>query len=129
MARLFNGTHDYTFQLADQQALCSVLTFLFGSFLGRIGDKVGFKTRMWMTVGTLIQTLFTMAAALTLWKSRSGSFTDTRDDPAWTDALTFVTIGFMSASMGLQAIMAKRLNTHFTTTGASFVPTRVLAMI
>ena len=82
-----------------------------------------------MTVGTLIQTLFTMAAALTLWKSRSGSFTDTRDDPAWTDALTFVTIGFMSASMGLQAIMAKRLNTHFTTTGASFVPTRVLAMI
>ncbi|KIJ63810.1 hypothetical protein HYDPIDRAFT_112772 [Hydnomerulius pinastri MD-312] len=116
IVRLFNGQHDYSFHLADQQAFCSVLSFIFGAFIGRLGDKIGCKTRAWMSLGTFIQTVFTMVAALTIWKSGQGSVADARDDPAWSNALSFVCIGFMSASMGLQGIMGKRLNTQFTTT-------------
>ncbi|KAI6142641.1 hypothetical protein BKA82DRAFT_4189337 [Pisolithus tinctorius] len=116
LARLFNGTHDLSFHLADQQALCSVLCFIFGAFIGRLGDKIGCKTRLWVTFGTFIQTIFTMAAAIAIWKSGQPSLSDTRADPAWSNALSFVCIGFMSASMGLQGIMGKRLNTQFTTT-------------
>ncbi|KAI6012086.1 hypothetical protein BKA83DRAFT_4370004 [Pisolithus microcarpus] len=116
LARLFNGAHDYSFHLADRQALCSVLSFIFGAFIGRLGDKIGAKTRLWMTLGTFIQTLFTMAAAIAIWKSGQPSVSDSRDDPAWSNVASFVCIGFMSASMGLQGIMGKRMNTQFTTT-------------
>ncbi|KAI6104136.1 hypothetical protein F5141DRAFT_1127376 [Pisolithus sp. B1] len=116
LARLFNGAHDYSFHIADRQALCSVLSFIFGAFIGRLGDKIGCKTRLWMTLGTFIQALFTMAAAIAIWKSGQPSVSDSRDDPAWGNVASFVCVGFMSASMGLQGIMGKRLNTQFTTT-------------
>ncbi|EIW77453.1 hypothetical protein CONPUDRAFT_139329 [Coniophora puteana RWD-64-598 SS2] len=116
LARLFNGTHNYEFQLPDRFALCSVLTFLAGAFVGRIGDKMGAKTRAWMALGTFIQTLFTMAAALAIWKSGQPSIANARSEIAWSNALSFVCVGFMSASMGLQGIMGKRVNTQFTTT-------------
>jgi len=57
-----------------------------------------------------------MAAALLIWKSGEGSVADDRGDPSWTNTLSFVTIGFMSASLGTQGIIGKRLNTQFTTT-------------
>jgi len=117
LARLFNGQHDFSFHLPDQQALCSLITFIFGAFIGRIGDKMGCKTRAWLALGTFIQTLFTMAAAIAIWKSGQASVADARSNPAWNDVLSFVCIGFMSASMGLQGIMGKRINTQFTTTG------------
>ncbi|KAG1762986.1 hypothetical protein EV702DRAFT_983142 [Suillus placidus] len=116
LARLFNGQHDYSFHIADRQALCSLITFIFGAFIGRLGDKLGCKTRLWLALGTFIQTLFTMAAAIAIWKSHQGSVADARANPAWTNVLSFVCVGFMSASMGLQGIMGKRLNTQFTTT-------------
>ncbi|KAI6112147.1 hypothetical protein EDD16DRAFT_1604822 [Pisolithus croceorrhizus] len=116
LARLFNGAHDYSFHIADRQALCSVLSFIFGAFIGRLGNKIGSKTRLWMTLGTFIQALFTMAAAIAIWKSGQPSVSDSRDDPAWGNVASFVCVGFMSASMGLQGIMGKRLNTQFTTT-------------
>ncbi|KAG2366164.1 hypothetical protein BDR07DRAFT_1396750 [Suillus spraguei] len=116
IARLFDGQHDYSFHIADKQALCSLLTFLFGASIGRMGDKIGCKTRAWLVLGTLIQTVFTMAAAIAIWKNDQTSVADVRDDPAWTNALSFVCLGFMSASMGLQGIMGKRTNTQFTTT-------------
>lgn len=59
-----------------------------------------------------------MAAAIAIWKSGQGSIADDRGDPAWTGALSFVCLGFMSAAMGLQGIMGKRVNTQFTTTSA-----------
>lgn len=123
LARLFQGPpgqRDTSFHLADQQALTSILTFNAGAALGRIGDKMGPKSRAWLSLGTLIQALLTMAAALTLWKSGQPSVADARDQPAWSNALTFVTIGFMSASVGLQGIMGKRVNTQFATTGVLF---------
>jgi len=119
IARLFSGPpgqRDLSFHLADQQALCSLITFILGAAIARIGDKMGCKTRAWLALGTFIQCLCTMAAAIAIWKSGQGSVADVRDNPAWSNASSFVCIGFMSASMGLQGIMGKRLNTQFTTT-------------
>ncbi|KAG1865969.1 hypothetical protein F4604DRAFT_1581631 [Suillus subluteus] len=115
-ARLFDGQHDPSFDIPDGLALCSLLMFIFGAFMGRLGDKLGCKTRLWLTLGTFIQTLLTMVATIAIWKSHQGSIADDPAHPAWTSVLSFVCIGSMSASMGLQAIMGKRINTQFTTT-------------
>ncbi|ETW76034.1 hypothetical protein HETIRDRAFT_436897 [Heterobasidion irregulare TC 32-1] len=119
LARLFQNTptgHDTSFRLPDQQALTSVLAFILGASLGRIGDRLGPRTRAWLALGTFVQALLTMAAALALWKSGQGSVANARDDPAWTDVRTFVCLAFISASLGLQGIMGKRVNTQFATT-------------
>lgn len=116
LTRLFNGDNDLTFHVADRQALCSVVSFILGAFLGRAGDKIGAKTRLWMTFGTFLQSLFTMGASILIWQSREGSVAAERGEPAWTNVLSYVGLGLISASMGLQGIMGKRLNTHFTTT-------------
>jgi len=97
-------------------ALTSLTTFLFGAFIGRIGDRIGAKTRLWLFLGTFIQALFTMAAAIALWKSGQDSVASSRDDLAWTSASAYACLGLMSASMGLQGIMGKRVNAQFATT-------------
>ena len=107
--------------MADRQALVSLLTFLGGASLGRIGDKMGSNTRAWLFLGTMIQALFTMAAALTVWKGGQGSIAGFRGEPAWTNALSFVALGFASATVGLQGIMGKRVNSQFATTGKHFI--------
>ncbi|KAI6142643.1 hypothetical protein BKA82DRAFT_740442 [Pisolithus tinctorius] len=116
LARFFNSPHNYSFHLSDRQALCSILSFIFGAFIGRLGDRIGCRTRLWVTLGTFIQTMFTTAAAIAIWKSGQPSISDSRAVSAWSNTLSFVCIGFMSASMGLQGIMGKRLNTEFATT-------------
>lgn len=118
LGRLFEGPpghRDQTFHKADQQALCSLISFIAGSFIGRFGDKIGPTKRIWLMTGCFITTLFTMAAAIAFWKSGQPSIASDRAVPAWTDALSFVGLGFMSASLGLQGILAKRLNTQFGT--------------
>jgi len=119
LARLFQGPpgqRDTSFHIADKFALTSLLTFMGGAFLGRIGDKMGAKTRAWLCLGTFIQALFTMAAAVAISQSNQSSIADNRGDLAWTNVLGFIAIGFMSASVGLQGIMGKRVNTQFATT-------------
>jgi len=119
LARLFEGPpgfRDLTFHKADQQALCSLIAFNLGAFVGRIGDRIGSAKRIWQIAGTLLQALFTMAAAVALWKSGQPSIAENRGNPAWTNTLTFVALTFMSASLGLQGIQGKRLNTQFGTT-------------
>jgi hypothetical protein len=120
LARLFqvqpDGGHDTSFRLPDRFALASVLPFLAGAFVGRIGDRMGAKTRAWLILGTFIQALFTMAAALAIWKSGQGSIGTSRGDLAWSNARSFVSIAFISASLGLQGIMGKRVNSQFATT-------------
>jgi len=119
LARLFDGPpgmRNTKFHKPDQQALCSLITFNMGAFIGRLGDKIGATTRLWLMLGTFIQAVLTMCGALTIWKSGQGSIADDRGTPAWTNTLTFVGIGFMSASLGLQGIMGKRVNTQFATT-------------
>jgi hypothetical protein len=88
-----------------------------GAFIGRLGNAMGSSVRLWLILGTFIQTLFTMCASILIWKSGQGSIAEQRGSPSWTNALTFVALGFMSASLGLQGIMGKKLNTQFTTTG------------
>jgi hypothetical protein len=87
-----------------------------GAFIGRIGDMMGPKTRAWLMLGTFIQALFTMSAALTIWQSGEGSIANSRGDALWTNVLSFVCVSFLSLSLGLQGIMGKRINTQFTTT-------------
>jgi len=67
IARTFSSrdTRTYGFQRPDQQALCSLLTFLMGTSLGRIGDKIGAKKRLWLVMASFTQALLAMAAALT----------------------------------------------------------------
>ncbi|KAH8993610.1 hypothetical protein EDB86DRAFT_2928827 [Lactarius hatsudake] len=109
LARLFYdpaGQRDTSFHLADKQALTSVTTFVFGAFLGRIGDRMGAKTRIWLFLGTIFQSLLTMGSAIALWQSHQGSVASS----------TYASLGLMSMSMGLQGIMGKRVNTQFATT-------------
>jgi uncharacterized membrane protein YoaK (UPF0700 family) len=125
LARLFEGApgfRDKSFHRADQQALCSLIAFNLGAFVGRIGDRVGPHKRLWLMAGTFIQALLTMAGAVALWQSGQPALADARDDAAWTNALSFVGLAFISASLGVQGILGKRLNTQF---GTSIVLTTV----
>ncbi|KAJ7698590.1 hypothetical protein B0H17DRAFT_927290 [Mycena rosella] len=108
--------HNTSFHIADKQALTSLLAFNAGAFFGRLGDRMGPHKRTWLVLSTFAQVLLTMGAALTIWKSDQGSIAAVRGDPSWTNALTFVGLAFMSASLGVQGIVGKRLNTQFTTT-------------
>ncbi|KAH9075559.1 hypothetical protein EDB83DRAFT_2350767 [Lactarius deliciosus] len=118
LARLFyspSGQRDTSFHLVDKQALTSLTTFIFGALLGHIGDRIGAKTRIWLFLGTILQSLLTMGAAIALWQSHQGSVASGPNAP-WTKAGTYACLGLMSLSMGLQGIMGKRLNTQFATT-------------
>ncbi|EJD00165.1 uncharacterized protein FOMMEDRAFT_92401 [Fomitiporia mediterranea MF3/22] len=106
----------FTFEVADRQALISLLSYLGGGFAGRYGDRIGSNKRAWLLMGTLWQALLTMAAALTIWKSGEPSISDSRGEDAWKNALSFVSLAFASASQGLQGVMAKRVNSHFGAT-------------
>ncbi|KAJ3509999.1 hypothetical protein NMY22_g16112 [Coprinellus aureogranulatus] len=115
IARLWEGGIQ-NFRLPDQQALTSLIAFNLGAALGRIGDKIGPHKRIWLFLGTFIQALFTMAGAIAFWKSGQPGIANERDDPAWTNVETFVGLAFISASLGLQGVLGKRLNTAFGTT-------------
>ncbi|KAF8217739.1 hypothetical protein K438DRAFT_1795562 [Mycena galopus ATCC 62051] len=108
--------HDTSFHIADRQAITSLLSFNAGAFVGRLGDRMGPHKRIWLVLATLIQVLLTMGAALAVWKSGQGSIAAERGTPSWTNVDTFVCLALMSASLGVQGIVGKRLNTQFTTT-------------
>lgn len=116
LARLFaiSEVPGPSFRIIDRQSLTSILSFLGGSFLGRIGDKMGSKSRIWLFLGTFLQALFTMAAAILLFKGRQSSFSTPH--ATWTNAEGYAALALASASMGLQGIMGKRVNTQFATT-------------
>lgn len=117
IARLMATPKDLHFHLFDQQALCSLLAFNVGAMLGRIGNHMGVKTRIWLFLGTMMQAVLLAAGTVAIWQSGSASIAADRGEPAWTNAASFVGLALISASMGLQGSMAKLLNTHFATTG------------
>ncbi|TRM59612.1 hypothetical protein BD626DRAFT_436736 [Schizophyllum amplum] len=119
LARLWEPAQQpRTFHKPDQQALASLLAFNVGAFIGRLGDHIGARRRSWLVGGSFLTALMTMAAALAIWRSGQDGdpIASSRGDPAWTNAETFVALCFMSASLGVQGIMGKRLNTQFGTT-------------
>ncbi|TRM64894.1 hypothetical protein BD626DRAFT_490277 [Schizophyllum amplum] len=122
LARLFERGADKAFHLPDRQALASLIAFNAGAFIGRLGDWIGPKKRLWLVFGTFLQTLFLMGASIVLWTSGQGSIASDRGAPAWTNLRAYVGLVFMSASLGLQGIQAKRLNTQF---GTSIVLTTI----
>ncbi|KAF5366255.1 hypothetical protein D9758_005682 [Tetrapyrgos nigripes] len=116
VARLWEG-ETTQFLRRDRQALASLLSFILGALIGRfVGNLMGAKSRGWMMIGTFIQALLTMAAAVEIWSSGQGypGITDERftGGVAWTDARAFLCLCFMSASMGLQGLMSVQLKTH-----------------
>ncbi|KAF8524480.1 hypothetical protein JB92DRAFT_2806579 [Gautieria morchelliformis] len=116
LARLFSleQTPGPRFRVVDRQSLASILAFLVGAFAGRIGDRIGSRTRLWLFLGTVIQALCLLAAGLLLWKTGQPSFST--EGPTWISVEGYAAIAFASASMGLQGIMGKRVNTQFATT-------------
>lgn len=117
IARLWEGhPESLNFHIADQQALCSLIAFMAGAFLGRIGDKIGPQKRLWLMAGTFLQALLTMAGAVAFYTSGQTGLATDRSGPAWTNVLSFVGLAFISASLGLQGVLGKRMNTSFGTT-------------
>ncbi|GHJ85439.1 hypothetical protein NliqN6_1841 [Naganishia liquefaciens] len=115
VARTFQPGAIRGFHMSDKHALCSLLSFLLGTSVGRIGDKIGNHTRKWLISATIIQALMLMAAALTAHYGGTSGIALDRGDPSWTNPTSFAALGFASASLGLQGIIGKRLNTQFAT--------------
>ncbi|KAK4684390.1 hypothetical protein P7C73_g5788, partial [Tremellales sp. Uapishka_1] len=118
IARTFDpiGVRTYGFQKPDQQALTSVLSFLIGASLGRFGDKIGAKHRSWLVLATFIQALLAMAGALCAHYSHESSYAVGRPEPSWRTATGMAALGFISASLGLQGIIGKRVGSPLNTT-------------
>ena len=107
----------HAFSETQQQALCSLLAFMFSAALfGRIGDIIGTHKRYWLVLCSLISTLFTLIGTIAIWLSHSNAIATNRGTPAWTNVLTLVGVGFMSSSVGVQGVQAKKLGTHFGST-------------
>ncbi|KAH8082362.1 hypothetical protein HD553DRAFT_343756 [Filobasidium floriforme] len=115
VARLFGSHRTSGFLMPDKQALCSLLSFLLGTSLGRFGDKIGPHRRIWLISATVAQALSVMAAAIAAHYSGQSGIAGDREDPSWTNPTSFAALGFMSASLGLQGIIGVRLNTPFGT--------------
>ena len=117
LARLFSGPdRSLYFHPADRLSVCSLFSFILGAGLGQFGDRIGPKKRLWLIGATSLQAGFMMISFVTITVSHQGSIASDRNDIAWTDPLGFITLGFMSGSMGLQGIVAKRLNSNYGTT-------------
>lgn len=107
----------YGFQLPDIQALVSLLSFLVGASLGRFENLFGGgRRKSWLVTATFVQCLLAAAAAIAHHYSGEYGIALSREFPAWDSALGLVTLGFLSATMGLQGIMGKRVGSPMNTT-------------
>ncbi|QRV84246.1 hypothetical protein RhiJN_12262 [Ceratobasidium sp. AG-Ba] len=95
-AEQWEWRRDWGLSTGDGQALASLLAFLFGAFVGRLGDKIGPRKRAWLIFGTFIQALFSLAASLTCWANGESSFGGARGSEFtnWGTVLGFLTISF-----------------------------------
>ncbi|KAJ7150961.1 hypothetical protein C8R43DRAFT_493765 [Mycena crocata] len=114
VARL-SSTHEFAHTIVDLQAIVSLVAFNLGALAGRIGDRLGPHTRLWLVSGTMVQALITLLAGVCIQMSGEGSIAPGRAQPSWTNGWTSVGLALMAASLGLQGVMSKRLNTHFST--------------
>ncbi|WVN87595.1 uncharacterized protein L203_102778 [Cryptococcus depauperatus CBS 7841] len=110
------GEKTYGFQKPDQQALTSLLSFWIGASLGRFGDWSGARKRTWLVSATFVQALLVMAAALAAHYSKESGFAEHRGDPSWKTPLGMAALAFLSATMGIQGIVGKRIASPMNTT-------------
>ncbi|KAJ7154673.1 hypothetical protein C8R46DRAFT_911158 [Mycena filopes] len=114
LARLAN-TRKIVLSITEQQALTSLVAFNIGAFAGRVGDRIGPQTRAWLILGSAAQAALTIAAGICSQESSGqSSVALVHGEPTW--ALSSLGLALMAASLGLQGIMGKRLNTQFSTT-------------
>ncbi|EIW73015.1 hypothetical protein TREMEDRAFT_37110 [Tremella mesenterica DSM 1558] len=118
LARTFAPTPErtYGFQKPDQQAFVSLAAFLAGTSLGRIGDHMGARRRSWLFLSAAIQVLLTIAGTLCAHFSEQNGVALDRDHPSWTNALGMLALAFLSATIGLQGIVGKRVGSPMNTT-------------
>ncbi|WVR03090.1 hypothetical protein IAU60_000079 [Kwoniella sp. DSM 27419] len=118
IARTFANPRERThaFMKVDQQALTSLLSFWIGASLGRVGDRIGARTRTWLVGSCFLQALLAGFAALTAHYSGESGIGATRGEPSWATPLGMVTLGFISATMGIQGIVGKRVGSPMNTT-------------
>lgn len=131
VARLFSGPHprSYTFHIPDRQALVSLLSFLVGTSIGRIGDRIGPQRRIWLCISTLAQAGCLMAAALCCLYSREADVAESRGDPSWANPLGLAALGFCSASLGIQVCIFFNLWIYCSTVLLIVSPIRCLTPI
>ncbi|CAE6507661.1 unnamed protein product [Rhizoctonia solani] len=109
---------DHSLSPNDTQALVSLVCFLIGALSGRIGDRIGTKRRVWLFSGTIIGALLTLAAAICSWANHQSSFAAVRGSSFvnWSTPLGYLTIGFASCAMGIQAFTGMRIGNAFNST-------------
>lgn len=101
--------------MPDKQAFTSLCSFILGTSFGRIGDRVGSSRRSWLVGATILQSLGLVVACLMLHFGRQSDYATDRGQPSWTNGWGFAALAFLSATLGLQGIIGKRLNTQFAT--------------
>ncbi|KAJ3212375.1 hypothetical protein HDU83_001847 [Entophlyctis luteolus] len=116
VARTFQADESHAFLLPDRQALTSLGAFLLGTMMGRVGDRFGAARRAWLAFATVLQALLLAIAAGCIRAADEPDVASSRGVPSWTSAPAFLGLAFASASLGLQGIVSKRLNTQFGTT-------------
>ncbi|KAJ3201868.1 hypothetical protein HDU82_007814 [Entophlyctis luteolus] len=116
VARTFQADESHAFLLPDRQALTSLGSFLLGTMVGRVGDRFGAARRAWLAFATVLQAVLLAIAAGCIYAADEPDIASSRGTPSWTSAAAFLGLAFASASLGLQGIVAKRLNTQFGTT-------------
>ncbi|QRV94539.1 hypothetical protein RhiJN_22557 [Ceratobasidium sp. AG-Ba] len=109
---------DHSLSKSDAQALASLACFLIGALSGRIGDRIGVKRRVWLFSGAIMAALLTLASALCAWANHQSSFAAVRGTNLvnWSTPLGFLTIGFASCAMGIQAFTGMRIGNAFNST-------------
>ncbi|KAK8843939.1 hypothetical protein IAR55_006731 [Kwoniella newhampshirensis] len=110
------GERTYGMQKPDQQALASLLSFWLGTSLGRLGDRLTAKKRTWLVLASFVQVLLAMAAALTAHFSGESGLATSRGVPSWQSPLGIAALSFLSATMGIQGIVGKRVGSPMNTT-------------
>ncbi|ORX34487.1 hypothetical protein BD324DRAFT_583432 [Kockovaella imperatae] len=118
LARTFNplpyGTR--SFLKGDQQLLVSLVSFCIGTSLGRIGEHIGSTRRVWLVGATFCQLLLAVVGTCCAHFSGEKGIALDRGDPSWASPMGMSALGLISASMGLQGIIGKRLGSPMNST-------------
>lgn len=89
------------------------MCFWAGASLGRIGARLGPKTRRWIFLATGFQVVLTViAACLVIGEEDYGS----RARPSWAGPRGMAALGCLSAGLGIQGIIGKRVGSAMNTT-------------